>query len=106
LTDIAARVFLSEPMVVLRPPEPGDCVNGIEFSPNGVAGSRRERIDELDVHGSLFASDWMISLGEKHSDDPLETLLRGRSSRTFPICHDNESAGKTLTLGIAWPSFP
>ena len=106
LTDIAARVFLSGPMVVLRPPEPGDCVNGIEFSPNGVAGSRRERIDELDVHGSLFASDWMISLGEKHSDDPLETLLRGRSSRTFPICHDNESAGKTLTLGIAWPSFP
>jgi len=88
------------------PLEPGDCVNGIEFSPNGVAGSRRVRIDELDVHGSLFASDWMISLGEKQSDDPLETLLRGGSSRTFPICPNNESAGKTLTLGIARPSFP
>jgi hypothetical protein len=106
LTDIAARIFPSGPIVVLTPLEPGDCVNGIELSPGGVTGSRRERIDELDVRGSLFASDWMISLSEKHSDDPLETLLEGGSSRTFSFCHDRQPSGKTLTLGVARLPFP
>jgi hypothetical protein len=106
LTDIAARIFPSGPIVVLTPLEPGDCVNGIELSPSGVTGSRRERIDELDLRGSLFASDWMISLSEKHSDDPLETLLEGGSSRTFSLCHDRQPSGKTLTLGVARLPFP
>jgi hypothetical protein len=106
LTDIAARIFPSAPIVVLTPLEPGDCVNGIELSPSGATGLGRERIDELDVRGSLFASDWMISLSEKHTDDPLETLLRGGSSRTFPTCHGNEEGGETLTLGPAQSSFP
>jgi hypothetical protein len=106
LTEIAARIFPSGPMVVLTPLEPGDCVNGIELSPGGAAGSRRERIDELDVRGSLSASDWMISLSEKHSDDPVEIFLRGGSSRTFPICRDLQPSGKTLTLGVAQLPFP
>jgi hypothetical protein len=103
LTDIAARISPSGPMVVLTPLEPGDCVNGIELSPGGVAGSRRKRIDALDVRGSLSTSDWMISLSEKHSDDP---LLRGSSSQTFPICRDLQPFGKTLTLGVAQLPFP
>ncbi|MEY2488551.1 MAG: hypothetical protein QOC70_493 [Verrucomicrobiota bacterium] len=106
LTGVAARILPNGLMVVLTPLEPGDCVNGIELSPGNVIGSRRERIDELDVHGSLFAADWTISLNEKHADDPLETLLRGGASRTFPICPGNEPRGKTLTLGRAQPSFP
>jgi hypothetical protein len=106
LTDIAARIFPSGPIAVLTPLEPGDCVNGIELSPSGVAGLGRQRIDELDFRGGLFAPDWTISLSEKHSDDPLETLLRGGSSRTFPICHDLQPPGKTLTLGVARLPFP
>jgi hypothetical protein len=106
LTDIAARIFPSGPIAVLTPLEPGDCVNGIELSPSGVAGLGRQRIDELDFRGGLFAPDWTISLSEKHSDDPLETLLRGGSSRTFPICHDLQPPGETLTLGVARLPFP
>jgi hypothetical protein len=106
LTDIAMRIFSSGPIVVLTPLEPGDCVDGIELSPGGAAGSRRERIDELDVRGSLFSADWMISLNEKHSDDPLETLLEGGSSRTFSVCPDRQPSGKTLTLGVARLPFP
>jgi hypothetical protein len=106
LTDVATRIFPNGPMVVLTPLDPGDCVNGIELSSSSVVGSRRERIDELDVRGSLFASDWTTSLSEKHTEDPLETLLRGGSSRTFPICHDLQRPGKALTLGVTRPLFP
>jgi hypothetical protein len=106
LSNVAARIFPSGPMVVLTPLGPGDCVNGFEFSPGSAAGLRRERIDEIDIRGNFFASDWTISLGEKQADDPLEALLRGGSSRTFPICKDVQPNGKTLTLGIARLPFP
>ena len=106
LTNIAAKIFPSGPMAVLTPLQPGDCVDGIELSPGGPAGLRRERIDEIDIHGNLFAPDWTISLGEKQEDDPLTALLRGGSSRTFPICQDVQPSGKTLTLGIARLPFP
>ena len=106
LTDIRSRIFPNEPVTSLTLFEPDDCVNGIEFLPNGTAGLQRERIDEIDFRGSLSAPDWTISLSEKRSDDPLETLLRGGTSRTFPICHDPQPPGKTLTLGIARLPFP
>jgi hypothetical protein len=106
LTNIAAKIFPSGPMVVLTPLEPGDCVDGFEFSPSSAAGLRRERIDEIDLRGNFFASDWTISLGEKQADDPLETLLRGGSSRTFPVCHGPQPSGKTLILGQGRPFFP
>jgi hypothetical protein len=113
LTAVTARIFSSEPMAIVTPLEPGDCVNGIELYPRGGAGSGSVRIselamnsNELDVRGSLFAADWTISLSEKLADDPLETLLRGGSSRTFPICHDLQSNQKKLTLGVGQPLFP
>jgi hypothetical protein len=106
LTDITARIFPGGAMLVLMPLEPGDCLSGIALSPGGVAGSRRERIDELDIRGSLSTPNWAISLSEKQSDDPLETFLRGHSSRTFPICFGPEPGGKTLTLGQARLFFP
>jgi hypothetical protein len=106
LADIRMRVFPIEPVTALTLLEPGDCVYGVEFSLNGNAGLRRPRIDEIDFRGSLTTPDWTISLSEKNQPDPLETLLRAGPSRTFPVCHDFEPLGKTLTLGIARPSFP
>ena len=72
------RILPNEPVTALTLLEPDDCVNGIELSPNVNAGLRRQRIDEIDFRGSLFAPDWTISLSEKQPDDPLETLLRRR----------------------------
>jgi hypothetical protein len=106
LTGITAKLLPSEPMIAVTFLELDDCINGIELSSTGGIGLRQQRIDELDLRGSFFAPDWTISLSEKHSDDPLETLLRGGLSRAFPICHDNEPGGKTLTLGHPQPSFP
>jgi hypothetical protein len=106
LSDIATKILSSEPMIAMTRLEPGDCVNGIELLPTGTTGLRRPRIDELDFRGSLFTPGWTISLSEKRSDDPLETLLQGGSSRTFPICHGNEPSGKTLTLGVPGFRFP
>lgn len=106
LNNIAAEIFPSGPMAVLTPLESGDCIDGIELYPGGPAGLQRERIDEIDIRGNLFAPDWTISLGEKQANDPLETLLRGGSSRTFSICKDVQPSGKTLTLGIARLPFP
>jgi len=106
LTNIATKIFPNGPMAVLTPLEPGDCIDGIELFPGGPAGLRRERIDEIDIHGNLLAPDWTISLGEKQADDPLETLLRGGSSNTFPICRDLQPSGKRLILGQVRPFFP
>jgi hypothetical protein len=106
LTDVTAKVFPSGPMLMLMPLEPGDCINAIELATGSAAGSRRERIDELDFRGSLFAPDWTISLSENQADDPLEMLLRGGSSRTFPFCHGGTPTGRTLTLGQVRSSFP
>jgi hypothetical protein len=106
LADVAAKVFPNGPMLMLVPLEPGDCINAIELANGSAAGSRRERIDELDFRGSLFTPDWTISVSENQADDPLEMLLRGGSSRTFPICHGDAQTGKTLTLGQARSSFP
>src|SRR5205085_8117929 len=102
MTDIRVSVLPNEPVTALTLLEPGDCVNGIEFLPDGTAGLlRRGQVDAIDFRGSFSAPEWTISLNEKHSEDPLETFLRGGSSRTFRICHDLESPGKTLTLGVA-----
>ncbi len=60
----------------------------------------------FDLRGSLFTPNWTISLSEKHPDDPLATLLQDGSSRTFPLCHDLQPGGKTLTLGAAGLLFP
>ena len=107
LTDIRVRVLSNEPVMALTQLEPGDCINGIELSPNGTGVLlRRQLIDEIDFRGSLSALDWTISLSEKHSEDPLETLLRGGSTQTFPICDDFKPPGKTLTLGGARFPFP
>jgi hypothetical protein len=107
LTDIRVRVLPNEPVTALTLLEPDDCVNGIEFLPNGTAGlPQRQLVDEIGLRGSFSAPEWTISLNEKHSADPLETFLRGGSSRTFRICHDLESPAKTLTLGVAQFAFP
>ena len=104
LADIRMKVLPNEPVTALTLLDPDDCVNGIELSPHGTAGLRGQRIDEIDLRGSLFALDWTISLSDRNPDDPLETLLRAGSSRTFPFCHDLQPSRKTLTL--ARPPFP
>ena len=107
LTDVRVRVLSNEPVTALTQLEPDDCINGIELSPNGTGALlRRQLIDEIDFRGGLSTLDWTISLSEKHSEDPLETLLRGGSSRTFPICDDFKPPGRTLTLGVTRFPFP
>jgi hypothetical protein len=110
LSSITMKVFPSTPVIALTHLDPGDCISEIELFPSGATnlhfleGRFRERINEIDFHGDLTAPGWTISLSEKLPVDPLETLLRAGSSRTFPICQPQPS-GKTLTLGVERP-FP
>jgi hypothetical protein len=67
---------------------------------------QRERIDEINFRGHLFAPDWTISLSDKRANDSLDTFLRAGWNRSFPICQDLQPAGKTLTLGISRFPFP
>jgi hypothetical protein len=105
LADITLKILPSAPVLALTLPDPDDCIDGIELLPNGthlhfVEDQFGQRINEIDLRGGLFASDWTISLSEKRMADPLETLRQGGASRTFPICPDLRPAGKTLTLGL------
>jgi hypothetical protein len=106
LTDIGVKILPNEPLIALTLLKPGDCVDGIALSLNGAAGWRGQRIDELRLRGSLFAPNWTISLNERHGDDPRAMLLQEGPSWTFPICHDPQAAGKTLTLGAGRLLFP
>jgi len=105
--EIRMRILPNPPVTTLSLLDPNDCINEIELSPNGAAGLlRRQRIDEIDFHGALFASNWTISLNEKRSDESAETtVLDGGIIRTFTICSDIEPSGKSLTLGIAQLPF-
>lgn len=105
-TDIRVKLQPSEPVFQSTLLEPDDCVDGIELSLNGATKVRGQRIDELRLRGSLFAPNWTVSLNEKHPDDPLATLLQDGTSRTFPLCHDLQPGGKTLTLRAAGLLFP
>jgi hypothetical protein len=106
LTDIRVEILPNEPLIALTLLGPDDCVDGIELSLNGVTGSRGQRIDEIRFRGSLFEPSWTISLSERNTDDPMAMLLQTGSSRTFPLCHDLQPAGKTLMLGTAHLLFP
>jgi len=109
---IRLKILPSSPVIALTLLDPGDCVDGIGLLPSGTNNSHllearsRQRIDQIDFFGSLFAPDWTISLSEKNPLGPLETLLQNGSPRTFPICADLQPTGKTLTLGAARPFFP
>jgi hypothetical protein len=106
LTDIAVTFSPSAPVIALTLLEPGDCVDEIHLSPAAANGLRRERIDEIDLRGSLFASNWTISLSDKRPNDSLDPVLRAGSTRSFPICPDLMPTGKTLTLGLSRLPFP
>jgi hypothetical protein len=106
LTEIEVKVLPSEPVFQSTLLDPDDCVDGIELSLNGATKVRGQRIDELRLHGSLFAPNWTISLNEKHADDPLAMLLQEGTSRTFPLCHHLQPGGKTLLLRAAGLLFP
>jgi len=106
LTDIRVKVLPNEPVLQLTPLEPEDCVDGIDLSLNGATKVRGQRIDEFRLRGSLFAPNWTISLNDRHGDDPLVMLLQEGSSRTFPLCHSLQPAGKTLTLKSAGNLYP
>lgn len=106
LTDIRVEILPNEPLIALTLLGPDDCIDGIELSLNGVTGSRGQRIDEIRFRGSLFEPNWTISLSERNADDPMAMLLQTGSSRTFPLCHDLQPAGKTLMLGTARLLFP
>lgn len=106
LTEIRAKILPSEPVFQSTLLEADDCVEGVELSLNSATKVLGQRIDELRLRGGLFAPNWTISLNERHPDDPLAMLLQEGTSRTFPLCHDLQPAGKTLTLRAAGLLFP
>lgn len=107
LTDIKMKILPNLPVTSLTRIEPDDCVNEIELAPTGAAGLlRRERIDEIDFRGGLFASNWTISFSDKPSPDGPEALLQDGSTRTFSICSDLQPSARTLTLGVGQFLFP
>jgi|GEM_PF-525667 len=111
LADVTIKIAPSAPVIELTPLGSDDCIDGIELSPNGannphfLESRSRQRINEIDFRGGLFASNWKISLSEEHMNDPLETFRQGATSQTFPICPDLQSSGKTLTLGAVERPF-
>jgi hypothetical protein len=105
LTGITMKILPSSPVSALTLPGPDDCIDGIEVLPNGARPLFDEnrwgqRISEIDFRGGLLASDWTISLSDKRVNDPIETLLQGDASQTFPICSALQPAGRILTLGL------
>jgi hypothetical protein len=105
LTNITMKILPSAPVFALTLPDLDDCIDGIEVLPNGAhplfdEGRSGKLINEIDFRGGLFASDWTISVSDKRMDDPLEALLEGNVSLTFPICSDLQPAGRKLTLGL------
>jgi hypothetical protein len=110
LAGIIVKILPSAPLFALTLPDPDDCIDGIDVSPNGThslfdENRAGQRINEIDFRGGLFASDWTISLSDKRLNDPLEAFLEGGASRTFPICPNPQPTGRKLTLGLADRSF-
>lgn len=110
--DIAVKIWPNAPVIALTLLDPGDCLDGIKvlpseayFSSHFVEGRFGQRINEIDFRGGLFASNWTISLHEKRTDDPLETLLQGGPAQTFSICPGLQPSGKELGLGSVDRSF-
>jgi hypothetical protein len=94
-TRIESRLSLNPPLFDAAALEPGDCVNGVEFS--GVASSTQPapKIQVIDLSANLSDRTATISFS---SPDVLD------SPRSFLFCLDGASRGKTLSLQIA-PSF-
>ena len=111
--DIALRIWPSAPVIALTLVNTDECIDGIKLFPSAyfnssvhfVEGRFGHRINEIDLRGGLFASNWTISLQEKRADDPLEPLLQGGPSQTFSICPDLQPSGKNLDLGLVDRSF-
>jgi hypothetical protein len=111
--DITLRIWPNAPVIASTLLNPDECIDGIKLfssapldgSMHFVEGRFGARINEIDFHGSLFASNWTIALHEKRTDDPLETLLRGGPSQTFSICPNLQPSGKDLDLSLVDGSF-
>jgi hypothetical protein len=112
-SDITLRIWPNTPVIALTLLNPDECIDGVKLFPSApfygsihfVEGRFGPRISEIDFRGGLFASDWTISLHEKRTDDPLETLLQGGPSQKFSICPDLQPSGKDLDLGLVDHSF-
>jgi hypothetical protein len=105
LAGITMKISPSAPVFASTLPDPDGCIDRIQLLPNGAhplfaEGRAGQRINEIEFRGGLFASDWTISLSDKRMDDPLEILLLGGASQTFPFCSDLHPAGRRLTLGL------
>ena len=97
LSGIQLDVLPSLPLLELTPLAPGDCVRGIEFSLAAFDTLSPRSISEIGFRGSLFASDWTITLSSPGDVDP---------PPAFPVCLGDVSRGKTLTLQLATGAFP
>lgn len=107
LNNIKITISPNLPVTTLTLLDANDCITGIQFLPNSSGGlPRGQQIDEIDIQGPFLAPNWTITLSEKHSDDPLETLLRGGGTLIAPFCHDIQQQGKTLTLGLSQAPLP
>jgi hypothetical protein len=110
--DITLKIWPSAPVIALMPLDADGCIDGIKLLPGEansyvhfLQGRSGQRINEIDLRGGLFGSNWTISLYEKRMDGPLETLLLGGPSQTFSTCSDLQPSGRDLGLGLAERSF-
>lgn len=103
-SEIALKLVPSTPLLDSSSLETGDCVAGVEFSGVTLRAAPFQFVRQIDFRGSLFAPAWTISLNADRVADPLETPIG--SPRIFPLCHEDRSQGKTLTLRAAPGSFP
>jgi hypothetical protein len=76
--------------------EPGDCINGVEFSDAVLSSQPSSQIREIHLSGNLFKKNATVSFS---SPDVLET------PPPFSLCL-GESRGKTLSLQLARPFSP
>ncbi len=107
LTDIRVEILPNEPLIALTLLGAGRLRRWHRAFTQWRRRIREDSGSTNFVFAAAFLTpNWTISLSERHADDPLAMLLQTGSSRTFPLCHDLQPAGKTLMLGTARLLFP
>ncbi|MEY2563691.1 MAG: hypothetical protein QOH88_1884 [Verrucomicrobiota bacterium] len=103
LNAVALKLFPSARLLDASGLDPGDCVADFAFSSSAPKFVSPQPVERIDLHGSLFAAPWTISLTQ---DPTADTEAPASSPRTFPFCWDEQAHGKTLTLRAAPVTFP
>lgn len=94
LRQIRAHLFPAEGVIDATAVPTGACVSGLTLTPTASGTAAGATINELELHGGLFARDWSISLIDNGG------APEQRVARTFQICPATTTAGE-VRLGAA-----